>query len=473
MKFSDMAGMGFANLWRTKLRASLTILGVVIGIGTLTSMVSFGTGLQKNITDAFYRNDLFTSMSVTPKSINFDDLRQGDFSGIGEMLDDTPEPLTDSILDAIRIIDGVEIAFPDETFPGRIVYGDKETTASIQPFPATMGEYYPYNDLLAGTFFTDDSAQSVVIGWEVLRKLGMIIDYQGLDYEMSREDSLKEVKILSPDSLIGSKINIVTAALSRDMPFNPLGILLKRDFQPFEEVSMEYTVTGILRPGDEFSFNRFRGGVYLPLVTAEKIPRLSFSSVWDILDSDKQEGTYSSIYVRVEKIEEMGRIRKEIEDMGAGVFSLADQLKEIKLNFMIMDGMLGAIGTIALIIAALGIINTMLMSILERTREIGIMKAVGGSENGIKTIFFVEASFIGLIGAVFGLLLGWGVTRIANQIMNARIMPELTERVDLFYFPMWLILGAVAFSVLVSLAAGLYPAIRAARIDPVRALRHD
>jgi len=131
------------------------------------------------------------------------------------------------------------------------------------------------------------------------------------------------------------------------------------------------------------------------------------------------------------------------------------------------------IGTIALIIAALGIINTMLMSILERTREIGIMKAVGGSENGIKMIFFVEASFIGLIGAIFGLLLGWAVTRIANQIMNARIIPDLNQRVDLFYFPLWLILGAVAFSILVSLAAGLYPAIRAARIDPVRALRHD
>jgi putative ABC transport system permease protein len=138
-----------------------------------------------------------------------------------------------------------------------------------------------------------------------------------------------------------------------------------------------------------------------------------------------------------------------------------------------MDSLLGAIGTIALIIAALGIINTMLMSILERTREIGVMKAVGGSENEIKFIFFVEAACIGLVGAVFGLMLGWLVTRIANQVMNTMVLPDDQRPIDLFYFPVWLILGAIGFSVFLSLAAGLYPAIRAARIDPVRALRHD
>jgi putative ABC transport system permease protein len=115
----------------------------------------------------------------------------------------------------------------------------------------------------------------------------------------------------------------------------------------------------------------------------------------------------------------------------------------------------------------------MIMSILERTREIGIMKAVGGSENQIKLIFFVEAAFIGLIGALFGLALGWAVSRIANIIINTKLSPLDTPQVDLFYFPLWLIFGAITFSILVSLAAGLYPAIRAARIDPVRALRHD
>ena len=96
MNLQDMTIMGFSNLWRTRLRSTLTVLGVVIGIGALTSMVSFGTGMQKNLTDAFTKNDLFTSMNVTPKDLNVDELMSGDLSGIGEMMDEKPKPLTDS-----------------------------------------------------------------------------------------------------------------------------------------------------------------------------------------------------------------------------------------------------------------------------------------------------------------------------------------------------------------------------------------
>jgi putative ABC transport system permease protein len=159
--------------------------------------------------------------------------------------------------------------------------------------------------------------------------------------------------------------------------------------------------------------------------------------------------------------------------MEVGVFTISDQLAEIKRAFLILDSLLGAIGAIALIVAGLGIINTMVMSILERTREIGIMKAIGGSENEIKMIFFVEAAVIGFIGAIFGLILGWIVTKIATFVMNIQFLPSGEDPINLFYFPVWLILGAIAFSLLISLAAALYPATRAARIDPVKALRHD
>jgi putative ABC transport system permease protein len=471
MNLQDMTIMGFSNLWRTRLRSTLTILGVVIGIGALTSMVSFGTGMQKNLTDAFTKNDLFTSMNVTPKDLNVDEMMGGDFSGIGEMLDETPEPLTGSILCAIRAIEGVQIAFPDESFAGKLKFNDKEVSKNMQPIPAAASEFYPYNDLLAGELYPHDSSQLVVIKWETLRDLGLIVEYPDLTYTLSRKDSIQGTRIISPDSIIGREITLVTAELN--IPSNPLGILMGQDFEPFEESSREYTICGITNPRDEFTFDRSRSALVIPPVTARKIPRLSFSSVWDILGEGKEEGTYSSIYVRVAEMEDLTPAREKIEAMGVGVFALADELDEIKRAFLIMDSLLGAIGTIALIIAALGIINTMLMSILERTREIGVMKAVGGSENEIKFIFFVEAACIGLVGAIFGLLLGWLVTRIANQVMNTMVLPDNQGPIDLFYFPLWLILGAVGFSVIVSLAAGLYPAIRAARIDPVRALRHD
>ena len=473
MNISDMIRMGFYNLWRTRLRTALTILGVVIGIGALTSMVSFGTGMQKNFTDAIKKSDLFTSLHITPGELNFEELSHGDISGVGDMLNDQPEPLTDSLLNVIKKMPGVILAFPEETFPARIKLDNQENSISIQPLPMQMGNYYPFNDLLGGSFFKNDSSNDIIFTWETLRNLGFIVDYPDNKYILTKEDSLKGKQIILPDSLIGKTIIMYTATIDKGIVKNPLSILMKPKFDPFTETEMKFTLSGILKRREEFSIGGSSGGAFITMTTGKEVPRLNFSSVWDILNREKKEGTYSSFYVRVEKMEEVSPVRKEIETMGLGVFSIADELKEMKQVFLIMDSLLGAIGTVALIIAALGIINTMIMSIMERTREIGIMKAVGGSENQIKLIFFVEAAFIGLIGALFGLALGWFVSRIANIIINTKLSPLDAAEVDLFYFPLWLILGAIAFSIFVSLAAGLYPAIRAARIDPVRALRHD
>ena len=215
MNVSDMIQMAFSNLWRTRLRTTLTVLGVVIGIGALTSMVSFGTGMQKNFDDAFRKSDLFTSMNVTPGGINLNQLGQGDFSGLGGLADSEMVPLNDSILNLISGIPGVEIAFPEETFPGRVILNDKETTTNIQPFPARMSEYPPFNDLLGGSFYQDDSANIVVIKWETLRSIGIIAEDPDMDISLSRQDSIDGRPILSVDSIIGKEITIVTATINR------------------------------------------------------------------------------------------------------------------------------------------------------------------------------------------------------------------------------------------------------------------
>ncbi len=257
------------------------------------------------------------------------------------------------------------------------------------------------------------------------------------------------------------------------MPNALFSMLRDKPELPFDETTTRLEVIGILKRAGQFGANVFSGGAIIPTGMAEKIPKLEFSSVWDILNNKNQKGTYGSIHVRLTHMKKMDEVKASLDAMDVGVFTIADQLEEIKRGFLILDSILGAIGAIALIVAGLGIINTMVMSILERTREIGIMKAIGGSEKEIKMIFFVEAAVIGFVGAIFGLFLGWLVTRVANMVMNAQIIPDGMDPVNLFYFPLWLIFGAIAFSILISLAAGLYPAIRAARIDPVRALRHD
>jgi putative ABC transport system permease protein len=235
----------------------------------------------------------------------------------------------------------------------------------------------------------------------------------------------------------------------------------------------ELKIAGITKPSGQFGPNALNGGLVIPIKTASRIPSLGFSSVWDLLDGKTKAGTYSSIQVRIKSMNDFDHVMAELKALDVGAFSIVDQLDEIRRVFLIMNSLLGAVGAIALIVAGLGIINTMVMSILERQREIGIMKAIGGSEQEIRMIFFVEVSVIGFVGAILGLVLGWLVTRVAGVVVSTQIIPDGVEPINLFYFPLWLIFGAVAFAMLISLAAGLYPAARAARIDPVRALRHD
>jgi putative ABC transport system permease protein len=115
----------------------------------------------------------------------------------------------------------------------------------------------------------------------------------------------------------------------------------------------------------------------------------------------------------------------------------------------------------------------MVMSILERYKEIGIMKAVGASDKDVKKIFFFESGVIGFMGGVFGLALGWIVSHVINLIINGFATRQGVPHMNYFSFPWWLCLGAIAFSILISLLAGIYPTVRAARIDPIVALRHD
>jgi putative ABC transport system permease protein len=138
-----------------------------------------------------------------------------------------------------------------------------------------------------------------------------------------------------------------------------------------------------------------------------------------------------------------------------------------------MDMFLIAVGMIGITVASLGIVNTMVMSILERYREIGIMKAVGATDGDVQRIFLFESGTIGLLGGFFGLCLGWVVSAIINTVINALMARQGVPYMAYFSFPWWLCLGAIVFSILVSLTAGILPTRRAARVDPVVALRHD
>jgi putative ABC transport system permease protein len=187
-----------------------------------------------------------------------------------------------------------------------------------------------------------------------------------------------------------------------------------------------------------------------------------------------ETGGYGSAVVRVADPVVLTDVRKRLTELGFTSFSIVDQLEQLRTVFLIMNSVLGLLGGISLLVASFGIANTMIMSILERTREIGIMKAIGAEDREIRLIFFVEAAAIGLAGGVLGALAAWGIDAAANRLAYRFILkPQGASFVDFFALPPYLWLGAILFAVLVSIVAALYPASRAARVDPVTALRHD
>jgi putative ABC transport system permease protein len=475
MKFEDLVLLGFSNLWKTKLRTVLTTLGVVIGIGALSSMVSFGTGMEKNVTEAFKKNDLFTSLHVTPGKIDLEGLSEGDVGSLMNRQDDQRIILNDSILHAIRDLDKVEIAYPELTFHAKIEVLDKEREITAAGLPFEMNQYPPFNQITFGSFYENDSSAVVLIRWETLKRMHIIVEDPQDPVRMNFKEEGQDFTILPPDSLLGKPIFLKTAVMDYSgLMMNPIQLLGGKPNLPVKEKTSVFIIGGIIKKESQFGNNQVKGDVIIPFETARKIPRLGITNIWDILSGGSDEEGYGSIYVRVKNVGDMeGVINTLKEKMKLNVFAIADQLKEVRRAFRIMDGILGAIGTIALVVAGLGIVNTMVMSILERTREIGIMKAIGGSEMQIRWIFFVEAGTIGFLGAIFGLILGWLVTLVANRVANSEFLPAGEPPINFFYFPIWLILGTIAFAVFLSLAAGLYPAIRAASIDPVKALRHD
>jgi putative ABC transport system permease protein len=472
MKFPEMIGLGFANLWRTKLRTSLTLLGVVIGVGALTSMISFGTGMEKNITDMFRENDLFTSIYVTARKIDLGN--EGDVATMMEDLEKKPVRLNDSTVNLFLGMEAVEIAYPEISFQVRAKLFSREESLKVAGLPVYMQNYPPFNDIAYGTFFQEDSSATMVISLDALRKLKIIVNDPDEPVELNDAEIRRGMLLLPPDSIIGKSIFLTTAVIDAPALYlRSFDIFGKPGRIPVKKVTIPFIICGIVKNKSPFGVWNFKNDIFMSYRTAGKIPRLPGANFLDLLGDDNNEGTYNSIYIRVTSPKEMDAMISRLKDMNFNILTFSAQLKELRRNFLIMDGVLAAIGTIALIVAGLGIMNTMIMSILERTREIGIMKAIGGSETQIRLIFFVEAGVIGCIGAILGLVLGWVVTIIANKIANLQILPVGEPPVDFFYFPAWLILGAIVFSITLSLAAGLYPAIRASRIDPVKALRHD
>ncbi len=285
------------------------------------------------------------------------------------------------------------------------------------------------------------------------------------------------------------------AAEGDDAPLSFFGLPLEEE-SPADDpanalAARTFRIVGVLQTeleGSAQGRSRFRGlmpvsSIYISLPAAREWAKHYRGSLNEVafrlarengmLGEGETEG-YQMAVVRVSDPDLLTGVQKSLNELGFNSFSVVDQLKELRTVFLILNSALGLLGGISLLVASFGIANTMIMSILERTREIGIMKAIGAEDREIKLIFFVEAGLIGLAGGVLGSLVAWGIDAVANRLAYKFVLqPRGVARVDFFALPPYLWLGAIIFAVVIAILAALYPAARAARIDPVEALRHN
>jgi len=187
---------------------------------------------------------------------------------------------------------------------------------------------------------------------------------------------------------------------------------------------------------------------------------------------------YSQVIVKVGDVQQVLEIADQIKNMGYQAFTPQSFVQGINNFYLVLQIIFGGVGAIALLVAAIGIANTMAMAILERTREIGLMKAVGATNRDVLSIFLGEAAGIGFLGGVGGVLIGWLAGAAINVLALAYLASQTAQQGGMppsvaVYTPLWLPLFALAFATLIGLLSGLYPALRAATMTPVVALKYE
>ena len=455
MTFADAISLALRNLRQSKLRTGLTMLGVAIGIASLAGMVSLGVGLQDQFVGRFTRSGMFDTVTVMPASVQINAGRGGRGGGARPPSPAGPEdpprkPLDDAAIAELAALSNVREVYPVLRVPVELKFGKVTEYATVTGIPMSARDSGAFQTIAHGSFLANDTDVACMISLEMANRLVEA----------------------NPEQLVGKALTIGYAS-SVAAPVTP--IPLPMPVAQVQRVEMSCPVVGIVEreTGPMGVGGAMVTGVMMPMAKTRELNQQAANAQRMVMRGRGLDGLYQAVTVKVTKAQYTQDVQAQVKKLGYTAFSLNDALEGAKRAFLILDIILGLVGSIALAVASLGIMNTMVMSILERTREIGIMKAIGGSDSDVRRIFLIEASIIGLLGGGAGIMLGWVVGRIINFGANYYIVQQGGTAGNLFSLPLWLIASALGFSIFVSLAAGAYPARRAARLDPIHALRHD
>ncbi len=486
MKFPDLLSMALQNMLRMKLRTILTMMGVVIAIAAFVALLSFGAGNQQYVTEQFENLGLFTTMIVYPPAENND----ADST--------TAAVLDDAAVKRLADIDGVDLAYPFDAVEVTATLPDTELVTRAQALPAAAAGTQMFATLLAGRSFSDDTAHEALVTDSFLELIGVETadSVIGLPLRISARRA-------SLDSGLVAMVRDDSGVIRRRLLQIRLDSLMVRDYRRRvirEEVQAAagrfftglmgrqetivdtLTITGVIKAARG---RRIKAEpIIIPAATARRLTTGGISTdpaelmttiargqLFDEGDTDGR--SYARVTLALQPRASHAAVRDTVEALGFRAFSYAEEFDQIRRFFFYFDLVLGVIGAIALIVASMGIVNTMFMSIIERTREIGVLKALGYNDRDVGLLFLIESGIIGAVGSITGIIGGWVITRIASLVARAVMENMDAEAIELFALPLWLIAAAFVFGVTVSVLAGFFPARRAARVDPVVALRND
>ncbi len=469
MKLPDLVEMAARNLRNARLRNGLTTAGIGVGIASLVAMLSLGVGLQELAGRRLSRSGLFNTVVVSPWADSRQMAREGGPpgaggpAGAGGPMGQRPPEGPPALLDetarrAIEKLPGVVEALPEIRFVGELRLEGKSYIVPAGGLPASARDDEAF-DTLQGQFFSGPQAAEAVVKLDFAREWNEARPTSILGKELVLRYA--ERQALTPEEEPGTTNS---GSESADTQY---GFTVVRREQPLR-------VVGII-DADPYGGMRAvsRARVFLPIGLVENLNIMQPTDLRSMVQSADGQKTYPSLMTRVADPARVSEVESAIKQMGFRTYSILDAAQSLQRFFVILDLLLGIFGSMALAVASLGIVNTLVMAVLERRREIGILKALGASDRDVKRLFFVEAGAMGLAGGAVGVAFGWLISVAINwgtafYLSRRDFPPETVSAI-----PLWLVGAALAFSVAVSLVAGMYPAGRAARLDPVQAIRYE
>lgn len=426
----DILSMAYKNLMRRKARTFLTVLGVLIGTTSIIVMISLGLGLSEGQ----------RQMMEQWGSLNEVEVEGGGYMGQNG---ETAVLLDDKALDRFLTMEGVVAVSPQVQLSAQATWGKEQGNLQIYGVAPENMDKFNFK-VSSGRLLQEGDRNVIVVGSTVGNQF---YDYNDAHYWDNYTYDAKAIEAKT-QSMLGQRLK------SQVM-----------NYQTQQTRKFNLEVVGVLESGGR-SYS-----AYMPIDEAKRLQKFTMSAEEK---KNSKKSPYSSVTILTSGVEYSKAIAKSLKDEGYYSYTIADQLEGVENQSKMIQAVLGGIGAITLLVAAIGIINTMIMSIYERTREIGIMKVIGATFGDIRLLFLTEAGLIGLFGGILGLGLSFALSHVLN-VVGADYMQGMTgvASAQLSLIPPWLVLFAIVFSITIGVLAGFYPANRAVRLSPIEAIRDN